>query len=230
MLLVQTGIRINKENTNVWVFQNDQNTYFKTASRSFQAIEDTIGREFNGSWVSDRLGAQLKIKADHQLCLPHLIRDCKYIIEVEKSRWAKKLKKFFEKIMEFRKKCGEYFNPLSSWYFRKVQRYKRELLEIFSKPPPGEAAKKLYNGLLPRLQQLTHFLDKKEVPYDNNGSERALRNRVINRKVAGCFRSKMGAVCHDKISSVIETAKKRKQNILDVLNTPSLLNQLLLQA
>lgn len=226
----ETGVRVNKENTNVWVFQNKDNTYFKTESRTFQTIRETIGEEFKGSWISDRLGAQLKVKAKHQLCLVHLIRDCKYIIETEKSRWAKKLKKFFKKIIEFRKQCGKYFNPLSKWYFRRVKKFKKELSEIFSKSPPSEEAKRLYKSLLPRLHQLTHFLDKRNVPYDNNSSERALRNRVINRKVAGCFRSKLGAVCHDKIASVIDTAKKRGLNILDTLNTPSSLNQLLLHA
>jgi transposase len=225
----ETGIRVNKENTNVWAFQNTENTYFKTAPRSFDTIQGTIGEEFDGSWVSDRFGSQLKIKAEHQLCLVHLIRDCKYVIEAEKSRWAKRLKKFFNKIMEFRKTGDKYFNPLSKWYFRQIQKFKKELSQIFSKPPPTKEANRLYKSLLPRLNQLTHFLDKPNVPYDNNGSERALRNRVINRKVAGCFRSELGAICHDKISSVIETVKKRGLNILDSLNTPSALNQLLLQ-
>lgn len=226
----ETGVRVDGKNTNVWVFHNPENTYFKTAPRSFQTIRETIGEKFDGSWVSDRLGAQLMIKADHQLCLVHLIRNCKYIIEAEKSRWAKKLKNFFQKIIEFRKQCGEYFNPLSAWYFRRVQSFKKELLKLFSKSPPTKEAKTLFKQLLPRLHQLTHFLDKPEVPYDNNGSERALRNRVINRKVAGCFRSEFGADCHDITSSIIETAKKRGLNILHVLNTPSLLNQFLLQA
>ena len=226
----ETGVRIDKENSYVWVFQNHQNTFFKTAPRSFETIKETIGEKFNGSWVSDRLGSQLMIKADHQLCLVHLIRDCKYIIESENSKWAKKLKKFFKKIIEFRKTRGEMYNPLAKWHFRQIQKFKSELQQIFDKSPPTKEAKKLYKSLLPRLPQLTHFLDKKEVPYDNNGSERALRNRVINRKVSGCFRSKVGAICHDKISSVIETAKKRGLNILDTLTTPSILNQLLFQA
>jgi transposase len=225
----ETGVRVNNENSYVWAFQNRKNTYFKTAPRSFQTIQETIGEEFGGSWVSDRNGAQLKVEAEHQLCLVHLLRNCKYIIEAENSRWAKKLKKFLKKIIEFRKQRGEYFNPLSKWHFRQIQKFKKELLQIFAKSPPKQEEKRLYKQLLPRLHQLTHFLDKKDVPYDNNGSERALRNRVINRKIAGCFRSTLGATCHDIISSVIETAKKRGLNILDTLNTPQLLNQLLLQ-
>jgi transposase len=226
----ETGLRINGKGSYVWVFQNENNTYFKTAPRNFETIERTIGKEFKGSWVSDRLGAQLMIKAEHQLCLVHLIRDCKYIIDTEKSRWAERLKKFFKKVIEFRKQSGEYFNPLSRWYFRQIQRFKKELNQIFSKSPPTKEAKRLFKSLLPRLSQLIHFLDKKNVPYDNNGSERALRNRVINRKVSGCFRSALGAICHDKISSVIETAKKRGLNILDSISIPSRLNQLLIQA
>ena len=49
-------------------------------------------------------------------------------------------------------------------------------------------------------------------------SERALRNRVIKNKVSGCFRSELGAFCNDILSSVIETAKKQKVNLLDALN------------
>jgi transposase len=226
----ETGVRVNKENSYVWTFQNNENIYFKTAPRSFETIRETIGESFDGSWVSDRLGAQLKVKANHQLCLAHLIRNCNYIIEAEKSRWAKKLKGFFKKIIEFRKKRGELFNPLSKWHFRKIRKYKEELFQIFSKSPPGKEAKRLYKQLVTRLRELTHFLDRSEVPYDNNASERALRNRVINRKVAGCFRSTLGASCHDKISSIIETAKKRGLNILHTLSAPSELNQLLLQA
>ena len=56
------------------------------------------------------------------------------------------------------------------------------------------------------------------VPYDNNASERALRNSVIHRKVSVCatsfrtpgsgFRSDAGAAAHAVVSSVVDTARK----------------------
>ena len=52
------------------------------------------------------------------------------------------------------------------------------------------------------------FLTDSDVPATNNGSEQALRNRVVHRKVCGCFRNGTGARSHDVIVSIIETAKK----------------------
>ena len=37
------------------------------------------------------------------------------------------------------------------------------------------------------------FMTRRDVPYTNNGSERALRMSVIFRKVTGCFRSAWGS-------------------------------------
>jgi transposase len=226
----ETGVRINGENMHVWTFQNTENTFYKTGSRKFKIVEGTIGKEFDGSWVSDRFGAQLKIKANHQFCLVHLIRECKYIINAENSEWAKDLKDFFERSMEFRREKGNNFNPLDKETFREILRFKKELEEIFLKPPPNKEERKLFKGLFGRQQQLVHFLENPKVPYDNNGSERALRNRVINRKISGGFRSDNGANVHDIIASVIETAKKQGKNILDTISTLSMKNQELLQA
>lgn len=228
----ETGIRINGEKKYIWTFQNSENTCYKTGSRKFAIIEGTIGKKFNGSWISDRYGAQLKIRANHQFCLVHLIRECKYIIEADKSEWAKDLKDFFERSMEFRRERGNNFNPLEMETFREIFRLRNELKEIFANPPPEKEKEgnRLYRQLYLKQKELTHFLENPKVPYDNNGSERALRNRVIHRKVSGGFRSDNGANVHDIIASVIETAKKQGKNILDTIFTLSMKNQELLQA
>ena len=167
------------------------------------------------------MGSQLKIEANHQLCSAHLIRNCKYAIEAEKSEWAEKLKKILEDGIKF-KNGKQNFNPCAIEEFREIQKIKKRLEEIFSKSPPGEEARKLYKGLVGRQKQLIRFLENPRVPATNNGSERALRNRVVHRKVCGCFRSSDGAKSHDVIASVIETAKKQGKNILATLMNPSL--------
>ena len=51
-------MRINKENSFVWTFQNEDYTYYTSAeSRAYKTISDTIGDEFDGVWVSDRFGS-----------------------------------------------------------------------------------------------------------------------------------------------------------------------------
>ena len=226
----ETGIRINGKNAYQWTFQNELNTFYTSSlSRAFKVVEDTIGRYFNGSWVSDRFGSQLKIKADHQFCLVHLIRECKYIIQVEDSRWARDLKDFFQRSIKFRRKYDN-FDTLDVEIFRGIFRLKEELDQIFANPPPQKEESRLYRQLYLKRKELTHFLDNPEVPFDNNGSERALRNRVIHQKVSGGFRSFAGAKAHDIIASIIETAKKQGKNILDTIFTLSTKNQRLLQA
>jgi transposase len=124
----ETGTKIDGKNGYQWAFQNKLLTFFKSSFfRKFQVIEETIGHKFNGSWVSDRYGAQLKIEAEHQLCLPHLVRDCKYIEESENSKWAKRLRKLLENLMRFRKLQGENFNPFESTTFRIIKKLKKAL-------------------------------------------------------------------------------------------------------
>lgn len=204
------------------MFQNDDFSYFKTAkSRGFTVIESLFGKKFDGNWISDRFGSQLKIQANHQLCSSHLIRDCQYAVDAGKSEWAKELKQILKDGIEF-KNSKKDFNPCSIEEFREIQKIKDRLDNLFSKPPPEEEAKKLYKGLIGRRKQLILFLNDPKVPATNNGSERALRNRVIHRKVCGCFRTPDGAKSHDVIATIIETAKKQGINILETLVNPSL--------
>jgi transposase len=226
----ETGSRIEGKNAFQWVFQNDLLSFFKSSdSRGFKVIEETIGNKFNGFWVSDRFAAQLKVKSAHQLCLAHLLRECKYIEQAVNSKWARKLRKLLKNIINFRK-SKENYDPFDPETFRIIQKLKRVLSEIFSKIPSKNLEKKLFKGLMGRQNQLILFLDNPDVPFDNNGSERALRNRVIKRKVSGGFRSFNGAVCHDIIASVIDTVKKQGLNVFQTLCSILNGNQLLLSS
>lgn len=217
----ETGTRVAKENWQQWVFQNTNFSYFKTdKSRGFNVIEQLFGKIFYGFWISDRLGSQLKIQALHQLCLAHLIRECRYLIETEKSNWASRLKKILEYGINF-KNSKEDFNPNAVEEYQTIERIKRALNKLFQKIPEEDGARKLYKGLVGRQKQLIMFLTDSDVPATNNGSEQALRNRVVHRKVCGCFRSGTGAGSHDVIASIIETAKKQKQDILFALTNPN---------
>ena len=61
------------------------------------------------------------------------------------------------------------------------------------------------------------FLERPDVPFDNNGSERDLRNSVVHRKVTGGFRSDWAPKTYATVATVVETAKKREQPVLDTL-------------
>jgi transposase len=61
------------------------------------------------------------------------------------------------------------------------------------------------------------FLYDEEVPADNNGSERGIRNVKVKTKISGQFRTPRCAEGFAKIRSVIDTANKNGQNIFNAL-------------
>jgi transposase len=61
------------------------------------------------------------------------------------------------------------------------------------------------------------FMTRRDVPYTNNGSERALRMSVIFRKVTGCFRSAWGSQFYAATISVIATGKLHGKTALEAI-------------
>ncbi len=64
---------------------------------------------------------------------------------------------------------------------------------------------KYRNNLLPCLSDL-------EIPPDNNGSERAIRNIKVKQKISGQFKSGQKTFC--VLRSVIDTLIKRQLDVL----------------
>ena len=65
--------------------------------------------------------------------------------------------------------------------------------------------------------RLFNFLLNKDIPPDNNGSERAIRNFKVKQKISGFFKSGEGANIYATIRSVIDTAIKKKQNPFKII-------------
>ena len=63
---------------------------------------------------------------------------------------------------------------------------------------------------------ITFLLDE-NIPPDNNGSERAIRNIKVKQKVSGQFKSFEGAVYYSNIRSIVDTSRKRGLNEFESL-------------
>jgi transposase len=61
------------------------------------------------------------------------------------------------------------------------------------------------------------FMTRRDVPYTNNGSERALRMSVIFRKVTGCFRPTGRAQFYAATLLVIATGKHHGKTALEAV-------------
>lgn len=78
-------------------------------------------------------------------------------------------------------------------------------------------AKTLQKNLKKHQQHLVTFLWHEDVPPDNNGSERAIRNIKVKQKISGQFKSENGGSGFAVIRSIIDTALKSGQNVLATL-------------
>jgi hypothetical protein len=81
---------------------------------------------------------------------------------------------------------------------------------------------KLAIKLQKKLRKISHhilcFLHYNNVPPDNNGSERAIRNIKVKQKVSGGFRSLNGADGFAVLRSVIDTTIKSGKDVFYALS------------
>lgn len=215
----ESGIKVNKDNFWTWAWQTETETFIKIVpSRGFCVIDNEFPNGFpQAILVSDSLGAQLKTQALlHQLCLAHLLRELNAFIEITKNTWPVKMKRLFGKAIKFKQtwKQEKYSQP-------NVQRDQimKEFQVLLDQSLEYEVPKltAFHKRLIKRKESVFPFLFYPEVPFDNNGSERAIRNIKVKQKVSGGFRSTRGADIFAVNRSVIDTWIKRGANIFDSL-------------
>jgi transposase len=216
----ETSARVKWRNWWQWVFVGLSGVYHHIGpTRSAVEIQAVLGNRTVEIWVCHCFKAQLKAPAkEFQLCLAHQLRDLERVIEMfPKQSWAKVLKGFFQTAIHLRNRYHRKEPMTLSGYARRVFQLESELDELLSRPVHNQAARNLKERFLTHRDKLLVFLHDPDVPPTNNESERALRPRVIHRKVTNGFRSEWGAKAYAALQSVIATARLRGENIFDAL-------------
>jgi len=107
----ETGAKINGKKGWIWTWQNVSATFISASlNRGKETIEKLFPKGFvNAILNSDRWKPQLSTHAKgHQLCTSHLLRDLKYLIELEKTAWADSMKQLLLKAIELKKQYAQY--------------------------------------------------------------------------------------------------------------------------
>jgi transposase len=217
----ETGAKVNGTKWWIWVWQNLQNTFLVASNnRGSKTVDEVFENGLpNSAIVSDRWAAQLKTHSKNsQICLAHLLRDLIYLIEIEKNDFATQFKTFITSVFDKRKimiESNKAYTQNSEETTLLEQTLNQLLLISIDKEKYPKSAVfqvsmiKNRNFILPCLYNL-------EIPPDNNGSERAIRNIKVKQKVSGQFKSGQNAFC--VIRSVIDTLLKRGVQLLPCLN------------
>ena len=217
----ETGAKLNKSKLWFWVWQNALVTFIVAAcSRSKQVITDTFPHGLpNAILCSDRLAAQLSTwTKGTQICLAHLLRDLNYIIELENTQWATDFKVLLKEAMLLKKMQTHYHiddEKVKDIEQRADNLLKQSFEELGWTIENQHKTITFFNAMVKLRQALFPFLYHKDVPPDNNSSERAIRLIKVKTKISGQFKS-----LHQEFAilrSVIDTAVKNGQPVYDAV-------------
>jgi len=75
----------------------------------------------------------------------------------------------------------------------------------------------LQKSLIKHQGDLFTFLERKDVPPDNNASERTIRPIKVKMKVSGMFKTPYGGDAFSTLYSIANTAIKNNQNPFEAL-------------
>lgn len=215
----ETGAKVNGNKWWFWTWQNPQNTFiFASPNRGYKTIQGLFPSGLSCSiLVSDCLPAQLKTPAkNHQICIAHLLRNLKFLIQLTNRTWAKKFKVMLLKALRLKRKLEEqdYYGPI-----KQRDQLEAKLAKLLSQnlEKQDKELQTFQKRMLKYQHYLFQFLYYHKVPPDNNASERAIRNVKVKMKVSGQFRSELGIQTFAVLRSVIDTCKKREKNILEAM-------------
>lgn len=214
----ETGCVINGKKHWVWTWQTLDNTFISVSeSRGFKAIEDNFENGFpNSILVSDCWAAQLKTKSKgHQICMAHLQRELNYFKQLAKEKWSTKFSKLIGQALKLKANMKKEPTAKFKNKVRTIIKQSKKLISENLEGPPNLITFK--KRLEKRIDNLWVFLQHYDVPADNNGSERAIRNVKVKQKVSGQFKSSKGAYGFIVLRSVIDSAIKQNKNVFEVL-------------
>jgi transposase len=216
----ETGARVNGRTCWHWVFQTPTASYHLIApSRGGDVIEAFLAGAAPEVWGSDLWAPQVGTPAGaHQICLSHQVRDLTYAVEADGPAgrvWAVALRRVFGRAIRLHHERAD-VSP-ATFARRRVLIEKATDRLVFGPPLAKSEARRLQKRYQQHRADLYVFLDRDDVDPTNNSSERDLRNAVIHRKVTGGYRSDWGAEASAICTSLLTTARKRGENLLDAL-------------
>lgn len=216
----ETGMKINGQKGWFWTLQGKLFTFIMASlNRGGQTLYEHFPNGFAFSvLVHDCWRCYFKVAAvAHQICLAHLLREFNHVNECYNLKWAVNFKQLLVETIAFKKTLlpQDYHKTLDQ-RTNFEERLTKLLQEPVGKNHP--IALSLQNRLIKYRQHIFTFLYYHQVPPDNNGSERAIRNVKVKQKISGQFKSLKGAENFAVLRSIIDTAIKNNLNPLHSLS------------
>ena len=226
----ETPIRCEKKQFYIHVACTEQLTHlYAHPSRGLAAVEEIgILPLFKGIAAHDGLPMYFTyMQCRHTLCNVHLLRDLKFIEEVEKESWAGDMKNCLMQLLELSSDSSsntilqkiaylqEYDGIIqTAWSY-----HRKNPLPLTSKQgkPKQRPGKNLADRFFKYKTEITGFLFDSKIPFSNNCAERAFRMEKVKQKISGCFRNAHALKKYCRIRSYLSSCKKQGLSLLEAL-------------
>lgn len=229
----ETGLYVKGQRHWMHVTSTHQLTHYQVhKSRGHEAL-DAIGilKEFQGTSVHDGWATYFQYGCSHALCLVHILRELTFLAEELGLWWAAKLKKLLLRMKQAtdqaRAQGMRCLSPpevadFTTCFLALLD--EGDLVHPHVPTPKGKRGKakqhpgrNLLNRLRKHQQAVLLFLQRLEVPFDNNLAERDIRMVKVQQKVSGSFRSTDGAVFFCRIRGYLSTLRKQSLHVFSAL-------------
>jgi hypothetical protein len=205
-------------------------TYYSLQKKRGREAIDDIGvlPDYKGISVHDFWNPYLAYSCDHSFCCAHIIRELTRVEEETSQKWATEL---IELLIEAKNAKEVYHNegvPIPEVILTSIKTTYDEIIQagLSDNPPPLEYPKKrgrIKNSfacnLLERLvtwkDGVLKFIDRPNVPFDNNLAERDIRMMKVKMKISGGFRDYTTGRAIALIRSYISTIRKNQVNVIE---------------
>ena len=211
----ESGCYCNERLDWAWIAQTVYFTLvFRAEGRGSKELESRFGDNLKKMIaVTDRHSAYFALHfLNHQVCLVHLLRELKYLNELDAAqRWSKDVEELLKEAIHERHTRPKDVIDKEPWLNRLDALLEKDL-EEFKAP-----FERLRKGLIKCRDYIFTFFEDPLIPSDNNASERGIRKLKIKLKNSGTFRSDLGADAFFALHSIVETTKKHGQTAFDAI-------------
>lgn len=183
---------------------------------------NTILGEYGGMLMHDHETALYKFGTKHAECNAHLLRYLAKNTEETNNSWSSALSEFLVELNTMRKqKQAQGLQQCTIAELTEYSTHYDELLTLGieqNKHTKTRYIKQAEKSLLNRLEKYKEptlrFIYDFDVGFTNNMSERDLRKCKNRQKISGGFRTNAGKEAYCIVMSIIETLKRRQQNVI----------------
>ena len=218
----ETLINIHGKIQYIWVFTDGSHVVFKLTETRDSEIVHRILKGFKGVLISDFFAGYDAVDCCQQKCLVHLIRDINDALH--KFPFDLELQKF---ILNLQVVLSPIFLAVDHYGLKKrnlrkfrVNVEKFYQLYVNDKTYKSDATNKFQKRFKRYRNSLFVFLEKDDIPWNNNMAERALRHLAVQRKISGSF-SESGMDDYLILLGITQTCRFQNKPLLEFLMSKS---------